>query len=130
MTSPDELQEIEAIIEREGRTCMILSLEGCPPCAALKAAILDRVSDAELENIFEVKLKPYEDRAHRAFIRANAVTGFPTVQLYENGAQLWASAWTFEEAVLEEMLAWLDGRIDTLSLPEPLEMPKAGTPMT
>jgi len=103
---------------------MILSLEGCPPCAALKAAILDRVSDAELENIFEVKLKPYEDREHRAFIRANAVTGFPTVQLYENGAQLWSSAWSFEETVLEDLLAWLDGRSRELSLPEPLQMPK------
>ena len=124
MSQSEELLELESIRSRAGRTCMILSLEGCPPCAALKAAILDRVADSELENIFEVKLQPYDNREHRAFIRANGVSGFPTVQLYEEGQQLWASAWTFPDAVLEDMLAWLDRRSDRLRLPDPPEGPK------
>jgi len=121
----DEHDSLHAIAGRAGRICLLLSLEGSPPCAALKAGILDRITNDELERINEVKLHAYDNREHRAFIRANVVTGFPAVQLYENGRRIWASAWSFEEAALDEMLARFKEPARQRALPAPLETPKA-----
>lgn len=119
MTISEIAEDVETLTQRRGRLCLILSLPGCPPCAQLKAAIVERVSDAELERIFEIQLDALENREHRSFIRANGVTGFPTVQLYEDGTQAWSSAWVFGDAVLDRLLDWLFERDPALDLPAP-----------
>ncbi len=115
--------DVAALTEGRGRVCLILSLPGCPPCAALKNAILERHAPEDLSGrVYDVRLDAHENRDHRAFIRAEAVTGFPTVQLYEDGEKLWQSPWAFDDDVLESMLAWLLGDAEPpLTLPDPLE---------
>lgn len=128
---PDETAEsadsdaldIDALTAGGGRVCLILSLPGCPPCVTLKTAILDRLTAEQIAGrVYDVRLDAHDNRDHRAFIRAEEVKGFPTVQLYEAGEKLWQSAWAFDDEVLDTLLAWLTNDANTpLTLPDPLQ---------